>query len=135
MAGVTAPEHLTRGPNGAQMRLRSAVSLRAVADHCAAPRGRFAAILVSLSSKSASQSPDVCEKPEFMLIFTSCEIHIFFTLGLNFTKCEITLVIFTHGEFHHEFTLLVKFSICECCEIHREFTARDRYPTFHILSK
>ena len=82
------------------------------------------------SSRPTSQSPDVCEKPEFMLIFTSCEIHIFFTLGLNFTKCEITLVIFTHGEFHHEFTLLVKFTICECCEIHREFTSAPDTPHF-----
>ena len=42
--------HLTLGPNpnGAQ---RSAVSLQAVADHSAAPRGRFAAILGSLSSE------------------------------------------------------------------------------------
>ena len=39
--------------NGTRTRLRSAVSLRAVADHSAAPRGRFAAILGSLSSESA----------------------------------------------------------------------------------
>ena len=49
-AGVPAPGHLTRGQNGAKTRLRSAGSLRAVADHSAAPRGRFAAILGSLSS-------------------------------------------------------------------------------------
>ena len=53
VAGVPAPGHLTRGPNGAQKRLRSDPSLRAVADHSAAPRGRFAAILGSLSSESS----------------------------------------------------------------------------------
>ena len=50
------------------------------------------------------------EKPEFMVIFTGCEIHTFFTLALNFTNHEFTLVNFTRCEIHHEFTPLVKFT-------------------------
>ena len=52
----------------------------------------------------------MCEKPEFMVIFTGCEIHTFFTLALNFTNHEFTLVNFTRCEIHHEFTPLVKFT-------------------------
>ena len=51
--------------NGTRTRLRSAVSLRAVADHSAAPRGRFAAILGSLSSESA---PRVTSAPHLWTV-------------------------------------------------------------------
>ena len=53
------------GPKRGPKRLRSDPSLRAVADHSAAPRGRFAAILGSLSSESA---PRVTSAPHLWTV-------------------------------------------------------------------